>query len=100
MISNEETGILESFIKSFFHFSGISIDNSEETFDGREKMNLLQKACYFGLNDFAQELLNHGVNPNKITCTESTPPILLAAYNGNRDLIEILVKSRVRLRKV
>ena len=76
----------------------IFIDLSEEKIlhDGREEMNLLQKCCYYELNDFVRELLKRKVNANKMYGTKSTPPILLAAFHGNLELIDILVKANVR----
>ena len=60
-----------------------------------EKMTLLQKACYFHLNEFAQELLNREVEPNITAQKIGTPPILLAAYHGDLKLIKLLYDNRV-----
>ena len=60
-----------------------------------EEMTLLQKACYFHLNEFAQELLNRQVGPNITAQKIGTPPILLAAYHGDLKLIKLLYDNRV-----
>ena len=78
-----------------FLFVG-STSEEEIVQDGKEEMNLLQKCCYYELNDFVQELLKRNINANKRYGTESTPPILLAAFRGNQELIDMLVKSNVR----
>ena len=63
---------------------------------GNEKMTLLQKACYFQLNEFAQELLfNRKALPDQTGQKNGTPPILLAAYHGNLTLINLLYENRV-----
>ena len=60
-----------------------------------EEMTLLQKACYFHLYEFAQEILKKDVNPNKTAGNNGTPPILLAAYDGDLPLIKLLYESTV-----
>ena len=70
----------------------------EDTPNPDEEMNLLQKACYCNLPEFAQELLKKHVDPNKTGQTsqkDGTPPILLAAYHGDLKLIKLLYDSRV-----
>ena len=75
----------------------VEITDSEDTPDTscNEEMTLLQKACYFHLYEFAQEILNKHVNPNKTAGNNGTPPILLAAYDGDLPLIKLLYENRV-----
>ena len=75
----------------------VETSDSEGTPDTscNEKMTLLQKACYFRLNEFAQELLNRQVGPNITAQKIGTPPILLAAYHGDLKLIKLLYDNRV-----
>ena len=70
----------------------VKTSDSEDTPDTScdEQMTLLQKACYFHLNEFAQELLNRQVGPNITAQKIGTPPILLAAYHGDLKLIKLL----------
>ena len=63
---------------------------------GCEEMTLLQKACYFQLYEFAQELvLNRKAFTNQTGQKNGTPPILLAAYHGDLNLIKLLYENRV-----
>ena len=73
---------------------------SDSSYSGQEEMNLLQKACYYKLYNFAKELLKINplqghVDPNHIMSVNGTPPILLAAYHGHLELIKILVENKV-----
>ena len=75
------------------------VEEEEETNpdnSGNEEMTLLQKACYFQLNEFTQELLfNRKAFPDQTGQKNGTPPILLAAYHGNLNLINLLYENRV-----
>ena len=73
--------------------------SGEDTPNPDEEMTLLQKACYYRLTEFAQELLKRHVDPNKTAEKTAekigTPPILLAAYHGDLKLIKLLHDNRV-----
>ena len=82
----------------------VETSDSEDTPDTscNEKMTLLQKACFFHLNEFAQELINRQVGPNQTAEKGApekigTPPILLAAYHGDLKLIKLLHDNGVTL---
>ena len=79
----------------------VETSDSEDT-SCNEKMTLLQKACYYHLNEFAQELINRKVGPNETAEKGApekigTPPILLAAYHGDLKLIKLLHDNGVTL---
>ena len=58
-------------------------------------MTLLQKACDYGLHEFAALLLDRGADPNKRMEECGTAPILFAAYHGHYELIELLINHKI-----
>ena len=58
-------------------------------------MTLMQKACAYGLDQFASLLLDQGASPNKIIEECGTPPLLFAAENGNTKLIQLFLEHKV-----
>ncbi len=54
-------------------FSAAELDNFNAN-----GMNLLQKSCNYGLEEFAILLLEHGADPNKTIEECGTPPVLFA----------------------
>ena len=54
-------------------------------------MTLLQKACDYGVAEFAQVLLEWGVSANDTTNETPTQPILLAAYSGHSHVLQALL---------
>ena len=59
-------------------FSAAELDNFNAN-----GMNLLQKSCNYGLEEFANLLLDHGADPNKTIEECGTAPVLFAGtYTG------------------
>lgn len=61
--------------------------------DGNGQYTYLQYACKFGLSSIVRVLLDLGVDPNKITPTTRETPIMLSAYNGYFDIVQMLVET-------
>lgn len=58
-------------------------------------MTLLQKASTYGLEDFANLLLDNCVNPNQIVEECGSTPLLLAAYYGHCGVMELFINHKV-----
>ena len=58
-------------------------------------MTLMQKGCNYGLNQFVEQLLDQGANPNQTTTETGSSPLLLAAYYGHSAVIQVLMEHKV-----
>ena len=57
-------------------------------------MTLLQKTCDYGLEKFAEVLLEFGANANATTDEDQTKPILYAAYSGHVGTLNVLLEHK------
>ena len=70
--SNKSQNLIQ-FKTLLNRFSAVELDNFNAN-----GMNLLQKCCNYGLEDFANLLLDHGADPNKTIEECGTAPVLFA----------------------
>ena len=70
--SNKSQNLIQ-FKTLLNRFSATELDNFNAN-----GMNLLQKSCNYGLEDFANLLLDHGADPNKTIEECGTAPVLFA----------------------
>lgn len=59
-------------------------------------MNLFQKACEYGLEDFVQCLLDNGVDPNATIAQCGSKPVLLAAYHAHYSVLNVLLDHKLK----
>eukprot|EP00092_Neocalanus_flemingeri_P024278 GFUD01026328.1.p1 GENE.GFUD01026328.1~~GFUD01026328.1.p1 ORF type:complete len:1070 (+),score=218.12 GFUD01026328.1:113-3322(+) len=57
-------------------------------------MTLFQKSCDYGLEEFAQVLLEYGVDPNETLKENTTKAVLLAAYSGHAEVLNVLLDHK------
>jgi len=57
-------------------------------------MTLFQKSCDYGLHEFAQVLLEYGVDPNATLKENTTKGVLLASYGGHAEVLKVLLDHK------
>lgn len=60
------------------------------------RSTLLQKACDLDLHDFVQVLLEYGADPNTTLEENTARPVMIAAYNGSWQVVEVLLNHRAQ----
>jgi ankyrin repeat protein len=63
-------------------------------------LTLVQKSCSYGLAEFLVCLLQHGASPTATLPECRDPPVLLAAYGGHAEALQVLVKQKAKSAKV
>lgn len=79
-------------------FSKYILDNCKETFLG----NPLQAACYQGMYEVAEMLLDLGADPDDVseTAHKPLPPLNLASMQGHLDIVKLLIKYGAGVNKI
>jgi len=57
-------------------------------------MTLFQKSCDYGLSNFAQVLLEYGIDPNATLKENTTKAVLLASYCGHAEVLKVLIDHK------
>ena len=85
-------GVSEEYLAEFKSLTIQCDSKSLNTFRS-SGFTLLQKCGSGNLDDFAEVLLSEGVDPN-FCPDESSPPVHLAAYRGNAEVLDVLKQHR------